>query len=70
MKNKRLAIFLIILTILTVFVILSSAIFSLKFVEIKFLSSTNALTDTEHEIVESGNFKYGENVFFSSKSNT
>lgn len=69
MKNKRLAIFLIILTILTVFVILSSAIFSLKFVEIKFLSSTNVLTYTEHEIIESGNFKYGENVFFSSKSN-
>lgn len=69
MKNKRLAIFLIILTFLTVFVVLSSAIFSLKFVEINYMSNVDVLTGQQSQIIESGNFRYGENVFFSSKSN-
>lgn len=68
MKNKRLAVLLIILVFFAVVVVLSSAVFSLGEVQIRFLSTTNVLTGTETQILETGNFKYGENVFFSSKS--
>ena len=68
MKNKRLAIFLIIFVFFAVVVVLSSTIFSLKSVEVKFFSSTDNLTGTETEIVKSGKFKYGENLFFSNKT--
>lgn len=50
-----------------VVVVLSSTVFSLATVEINFLSTTINLTDN-NAIVISGKFKYGENVFFSSKS--
>ena len=69
MKNKRLAIFLIIFVFLAVFVVLSSTIFSLRYVEVRFLSTTNILLDKETEIVNSGKFRYGESVFLSTKSN-
>ena len=49
-----------------VLVVLSSAVFSLATVEINFLSTTYYLTDN-NAIIDSGSFKYGENVFFSSK---
>jgi hypothetical protein len=68
LKNKRLAIFLIILVFLALVVVLSSAVFSLSSVETNFLSTTNVLSNCEDAIVESGNFKFGENIFFSSKS--
>ena len=68
MKNKRLAIFLIIFAFFAVIVVLTSTIFSLKSVEVKFMSTTNALTGTENQILDSANFKFGESVFFSSKT--
>ena len=68
MRNKRLAIFLIIFVFFAVVVVLTSTIFSLKSVEVKFLSSTNNLTGTETQIVESGKFRYGENLFFANKT--
>ena len=49
-------------------VVLSSTIFSLKSVEVKFLSSTENLTDKETQIVQSVKFRYGENLFFANKS--
>ena len=61
--------FLIILIFFTVFVILSSAIFSLKTVELKYLNSINVLAEKDAEVIESGKFRYGENIFFSSKKN-
>lgn len=67
MKNKRLAIFLIIFVFLAVFVVLSSTIFSLRKVEVRFMSSTNVLTNTEEAMIESGQFRYGENMFLLSK---
>ena len=69
MKNRRLAIFLVIFVFLAVVIVLSSAVFSLHSVELRFLSTTSVLTGKESEIVESGNFKIGENVFFSTKKN-
>ena len=49
-------------------VVLSSTIFSLKSVEVKFLSSTENLTGQETQIVQSVKFRYGENLFFANKS--
>lgn len=49
------------------FVVLSSTIFSLKKVEVRFMSTTNVLTDTESAMIESGQFRYGENMFLLSK---
>ena len=69
MKNKRLTIILIILIFLTVFVVLSSAIFSLKIVELNFLSDIDVLTGQEEHIIDGGNFRYNENIFFSNKTN-
>lgn len=66
MKNKRLAILLVILVFFAVVVVLSSTVFSLATVEINFLSTTHYLTNNQ-AIIDSGKFKYGENVFFSSK---
>ncbi len=51
------------------FVVLSSTIFSLKYVEVQFLSTTNVMLGREAQIIESGKFKYGESVFLSTKSN-
>lgn len=69
MKNRRLAIFLVIFVFLAVVIVLSSAVFSLHSVELRFLSTTSVLTGKESEIVASGNFKIGESVFFSTKKN-
>ena len=68
MKNKRLTIFLIIFAFFAVIVVLTSTVFALNFAEVKFLSTTNVLTGTEEEILSSANFRFGESVFFSSKS--
>ena len=68
MKNKKLAIFLIILCFFAVFVVLSSTIFSLKSVEVKFFSTTNNLSEQQQEIIDSAGFRYGESVFLSPKS--
>lgn len=68
MKNKKLAIFLVIFVFLVVVVVLSSTVFSLQNVTLQFMSSTNILTGAEADIVKSGKFRYGENVFFSTKS--
>lgn len=67
MKNKRLAIFLTIFVFFAIVIVLSSAVFSLGNVSIKYLSTTNVLTGQEQSVLESANFKYGESVFFSNK---
>ncbi|MBQ0017081.1 MAG: FtsQ-type POTRA domain-containing protein [Clostridiales bacterium] len=64
MKNKKLAICLIVLSFLAVVVILSSAIFALSSVELVFLTTTNNLEGKNEEIVESADFKMGSNVLF------
>lgn len=69
MKNKRLAIFLGIFVFLALVVVLSSAIFALDSVTIKYHNDTNILTGDDKVIVESGEFRYGENVFLSNKKN-
>ena len=52
---------------LAVIVILSSTVFTLKKVEVRFLSETNVLTNKETEIVNNVEFKYNESIFFSNK---
>lgn len=68
MKNKRLTIFLSIFLFFAVIVVLTSTVFSLDNVTVKFLSTTNILTNQEEQIVQSGSFRFGENVFFSNKA--
>ena len=51
-----------------VIVVLTSTVFSLDNVTIKFLSTTSNLTNQEEQIVQSGDFRFGENVFFSNKT--
>lgn len=68
MKNKRLAIFLGIFVFLALVVVLSSAIFALDSVGIVYHSTTNILTGDDKIIVEAGQFRYGENVFLSNKT--
>ncbi len=48
-------------------VILSSTVFSLKSVEVKFLDGSENLSGTESDIVQSVDFKYNESIFFSNK---
>ena len=50
-----------------VLVVLSSVIFSLKSVEVIFLSNTDTLTGQEETILESGRFNFCESVFLSNK---
>lgn len=68
MKNKRLAIILIILTFFAVVVVLSSTVFSLSKVDVNFLTTTDHLTGQAEDIVESANFNLGENVLFVNKN--
>ena len=49
-----------------VVVVLTSTVFSLANVQLNFLSTTINLTDTE-AIIQSGEFRYGENVLISNK---
>ena len=68
MKNKRLAIFLGIFVFLALVVVLSSAVFALDNVTIVYHNSTNILSGDDKIIIESAEFRYGENVFLSNKS--
>lgn len=67
MKNKKLAICLIIFACLATIVVLSSAIFALNSVSINFLETPNILLNKEQEIIDSANFAYGSNVLFLGK---
>ena len=67
-KNKRLAIFLTIFVVLALLIVLSSAIFSLDSVSIKFYNDLYQLEGEEKNIISSANFRYGENVFLANKS--
>ena len=69
MKNKILIISLSVLAFIVLIVILSSTVFCLKTVEINFMSNTVTLTNKETEIIETGEFKYNQNIFFVSKNN-
>lgn len=55
-----------ILTFIVLIVVLSSTIFSLKKVNLVFYSNTINLTNKE-DIIESGNFKYNQSIFFINK---
>ena len=68
MKNKRLAIFLSIFVALALIIVLSSAVFALESVTIKYHSNTHFLTGDDNLIIKSAGFRYGENVFLSNKS--
>lgn len=68
-KNKRLAIFLGIFVGLALVIVLSSAVFALDNVTIKYHNATNILSGDENIIIESAGFRYGENVFLSNKNN-
>lgn len=68
MKNKSLTILITILTIIVLIVVLSSTVFCLKSVEINFMSNTINLTNKEEEIIESGDFKLSQSIFFINKS--
>lgn len=69
MKNKSLIVILSILASIVLIVVLSSTIFCLKSVELNFMSNTINLTNQQEYIIESGNFKYNQSIFFINKSN-
>lgn len=66
MKNQRLIILMSILAFIVVIIVFSSTVFSLKQVDINFLSTTNNLS-TEETIVDSVDFNFGQNIFFVDK---
>lgn len=68
MKKKSLIVMLSILCFIVLVVVLSSTIFSLKNVNLIFYSNTIKLTNSE-EIINSGNFKYNQSIFFLNKQN-
>ena len=65
--NKRLVLLISLFAFIVLVVILSSAVFSLKQVEVNFLSTTSNLSNEEADIISSGNFDYGSSVFFLDK---
>lgn len=67
MKNKSLVIILSVLAFIVLIVILSSTIFCLKTVDISFYSNTINLTNKQTEIIESGEFKFNQSIFFINK---
>lgn len=69
MKNKKLMVCIIIFAFLVTVVILASTIFALQNVSVSFLSTTDKFTGKENLIIESGNFKYGNNILFLNKQN-
>ena len=68
MKNKKLAICLIIFACLATIVVLSSAIFALNSASVNFLETPQKLLGKEQQIIESANFSYGSNVLFLGKT--
>ena len=68
MKNKKLAICLIIFACLATLVVLSSAIFALDSVSVDFLETPQQLLGKEQQIIDSANFAYGSNVLFLGKN--
>ena len=66
MKQKSLIVILSVLCFIVLIVVLSSTVFCLKNVELNFYSNTINLTDNE-KIIESGNFKYNQSIFFINK---
>lgn len=67
MKNKRLIIFLSIFVFLAVIVVLSSTVFTLHSVSVKLVTDPDAEVTNAEQIIESGKFRYGESIFFTSK---
>ncbi len=68
MKNTRLFIMLGVFIFLTGVIILCSTVFTLNTVEIGWLSTTKVLSEkTDTEIIDSGEFKFGESVFLLKK---
>ena len=68
MKNKKLVICLVIFAFLVTVVVLTSTIFALGEVTINFVSTTDKLTNSQQTIIESGGFKYGNNILFLNKN--
>ena len=67
MKNKKLAICLIIFACLATIVVLSRAIFALNSASVNFLETPQIMQGKEQQIIESANFAYGSNVLFLGK---
>ena len=63
-KNKRLAVCLVIFAFLVVIVVLTSTVFALKEVSVEFLSTTDKLSGQQDIVIESANFSYGESTLF------
>ena len=67
-KTKKIIISLTtILFFVGILIVLSFTVFSLKKVELNFKTSHSQISVTEEEIVDGGNFGYGQSVFFHNK---
>ena len=61
--NKRLIVLISFFAFIVLIIVLSSTVFSLRTVQVNFLSTTNYL-ENEIDIISSANFSYGESIFF------
>ena len=68
MKNKKLAIILIIFGFLTLLVVLGSTVFTTSSVQVNWLTSTNVFSTADNAgIVESGEFQSNQSIFLVNK---
>lgn len=68
MKNKRLLVILIIFGVITLAVILGSAVFTVSSVELKWETTTNIFSTVDSDdIIDAGDFDMGQSVFLSEK---
>lgn len=67
MKDKRLAVCLVIFVFLVLIIVLGSTIFALESVNLNMLDNSTLFTGQENEIIENANFNYGSNVLFLGK---
>jgi len=61
--NKRLVVLISLFAFIVLIIVLSSTVFSLRTVQVNFLSTTSYL-ENEADIVSSASFSYGESIFF------
>lgn len=70
-KNKILTISLSVLSVIVLFVVLSSTVFTVKKIEVNWLSSKNELFEISNKtIVSESGLNYGTNVFFVGKQSS
>lgn len=66
-KKKLIIASVVLIAVVGIIVTLSLTVFSLRHVELDFMTSTDKLVVTEEEVVQKGDFSFNKSVFFHSK---